>query len=398
MSILDDAIREHLELKRQHGADESDVKKLEDEAFGPPSRDEADPMAEAPTQFMTPEEELGAPETGGRRAPNIADLQEPPPPGEQPLGDELGGEATGAEDPVAGGDSAAAPTEQPAAEHELATDGPAAPDAGLQPDPNAPRPPAAEERPEAADQPTEMFDVEGSFEDTAESASPADEALLAAEQGEPRVTGPVADEPEDEFDDFFSDQRLSDELTRALDEPLDDEPGLPSTEEALAGLPPLPPRTDEFAAPRTDEHDAPAGFEEPSEEAPVPLTEEAEQPHTDDESDFPRTEQHPAPQTDEEGFPATGETELPSGEAPGPLTEEAPSPFLDPDSELGPPPPERAAERDLPEPDSAEADLPAPEPGHEDVLEDTPKFLEDSPEDENAWFEQRPPKDFDFDD
>jgi len=49
MSILDDAIREHLELKRAHGADDSEVKKLEDEAFGPPQRpDEADPFAEAP--------------------------------------------------------------------------------------------------------------------------------------------------------------------------------------------------------------------------------------------------------------------------------------------------------------------------------------------------------------
>ena len=38
MGILDDAIREHLDLKRQHGADDSEVKQLEDEAFGPPTR------------------------------------------------------------------------------------------------------------------------------------------------------------------------------------------------------------------------------------------------------------------------------------------------------------------------------------------------------------------------
>ena len=53
MSILDDAIREHLELKRAHGADEGELKKLEDEAFGPPQRpDEVDPFAEAPTEFL----------------------------------------------------------------------------------------------------------------------------------------------------------------------------------------------------------------------------------------------------------------------------------------------------------------------------------------------------------
>src|ERR1044072_6849398 len=59
MSILDDAIREHLELKRQHGADDSELKQLEDEAFGPaerPSAEQAlpDPLAQAPTARTPP--------------------------------------------------------------------------------------------------------------------------------------------------------------------------------------------------------------------------------------------------------------------------------------------------------------------------------------------------------
>ena len=33
----------------------------------------------------------------------------------------------------------------------------------------------------------------------------------------------------------------------------------------------------------------------------------------------------------------------------------------------------------------------------EDVLEETPEFLEETPEQDRLWFEQRPPKDFDFD-
>jgi hypothetical protein len=33
-----------------------------------------------------------------------------------------------------------------------------------------------------------------------------------------------------------------------------------------------------------------------------------------------------------------------------------------------------------------------------DVLEDTPDFLSQSPDEEQLWFEQRPPRDFDFDD
>ena len=35
--------------------------------------------------------------------------------------------------------------------------------------------------------------------------------------------------------------------------------------------------------------------------------------------------------------------------------------------------------------------------GEEDVLEETPEFLQDTPDHDRLWFEQRPPKDFDFD-
>jgi hypothetical protein len=38
MGILDEAIKEHLELKRRHGAGESELQQLEDEAFGLPTR------------------------------------------------------------------------------------------------------------------------------------------------------------------------------------------------------------------------------------------------------------------------------------------------------------------------------------------------------------------------
>ena len=78
-----------------------------------------------------------------------------------------------------------------------------------------------------------------------------------------------------------------------------------------------------------------------------------------------------------------------------------------------PPPPRRAeppgavpSERFAPEPDldwSDPAPAPAAEPDAaadgedpEDVLEETPEFLEETPEHDRLWFEQRPPKDFDF--
>ena len=38
MGILDEAIRQHLELKRRQGAADDELKRLEDEAFGPPTR------------------------------------------------------------------------------------------------------------------------------------------------------------------------------------------------------------------------------------------------------------------------------------------------------------------------------------------------------------------------
>jgi hypothetical protein len=44
-----------------------------------------------------------------------------------------------------------------------------------------------------------------------------------------------------------------------------------------------------------------------------------------------------------------------------------------------------------------EHDPEQPERNGEDVLEETPEFLQDAPEHDRLWFEQRPPRDFDFD-
>jgi hypothetical protein len=47
------------------------------------------------------------------------------------------------------------------------------------------------------------------------------------------------------------------------------------------------------------------------------------------------------------------------------------------------------------EPDVIPADE---EPDGEELLEETPDFLEETPEHDRLWFEQRPPRDFNFDD
>jgi len=64
MGILDDAIREHLELKRSHGASEEEVRRKEAEAFGPVRHDaapaEADPNA-LDAEFAAPPAALDQP-------------------------------------------------------------------------------------------------------------------------------------------------------------------------------------------------------------------------------------------------------------------------------------------------------------------------------------------------
>lgn len=257
MGILDEAIKEHLELKRQHGAADDELQKLEDEAFGPAERPGAeapgDAQSEAPTEFMAVPGAGEEPQQ--RQEPSVADLQEAPP----------------------------AP----------------------EPSEDAEEPEPSEDREAIAEQPTQHFDVEEEL--AAESPpAPSDEELVEEGMEEPRLApvDPLANieaveeieveaapatelEEEDEEDEFWSDQRLSEELDQALDAPLRDEDG-PSAEESSA---------------------EPAAEEQPASEPPS---------------------------------------------APG----------------------------------SAE----------HDVLEDTPDFLEDAPEDDDLWFEQKPPKDFDFDD
>ena len=49
MGILDDAIREHLDLKRQHGAPEEEVQRQQDEALGPARREVGPPAEDGET-------------------------------------------------------------------------------------------------------------------------------------------------------------------------------------------------------------------------------------------------------------------------------------------------------------------------------------------------------------
>jgi hypothetical protein len=62
----------------------------------------------------------------------------------------------------------------------------------------------------------------------------------------------------------------------------------------------------------------------------------------------------------------------------------------------------RVADAPAPEESTAQYDVEAvvddPAEGEDDdVLEETPEFLQDTPDHDRLWFEQRPPRDFDFD-
>jgi hypothetical protein len=82
-----------------------------------------------------------------------------------------------------------------------------------------------------------------------------------------------------------------------------------------------------------------------------------------------------------------------------PLTEEHPSAAPPPAGEAPPPAP-APAQAGHPGEETVEYDVEAEqfrEHDGEDVLEETPEFLQDTPDHDRLWFEQRPPKDFDFD-
>jgi len=67
------------------------------------------------------------------------------------------------------------------------------------------------------------------------------------------------------------------------------------------------------------------------------------------------------------------------------------------DARLGDTQPHGFDALDEEEPEKDDPLLSDPEGDEQDVLEDTPDFLQETPEHDRLWFEQKPPRDFDFD-
>jgi hypothetical protein len=145
--------------------------------------------------------------------------------------------------------------------------------------------------------------------------------------------------------------------------------------------------------------------EPPEPERPEPVYEDNPEPRALEEHDeLPPygSGGSPAgdPLTDEEPFAGEARgTVLPDPADVAPSPE--PEPALPPHPADPPPAPDPSRQGHEPpshlDQETEEYEL---EPEHEqadDVLETTPEFLQDAPEHDRLWFEQRPPRDFDFD-
>jgi hypothetical protein len=135
---------------------------------------------------------------------------------------------------------------------------------------------------------------------------------------------------------------------------------------------------------------APSEPQAPYDEAASEHELEREQPEPASEPEHeqaPELEHEPAPFASAQGesvidAPEHEEPAAPAGDLP-PAGDTPPRGFdaLDED------------DREVPEEEEAAPD----DEGDEDVLLDTPDFLQETPEHDRLWFEQKPPRDFDFD-
>ncbi|MGB0120556.1 MAG: hypothetical protein WBP55_06355 [Solirubrobacterales bacterium] len=298
MGILDEAIREHLELKRQHGAEETEIKGLENQAFGPADRPEA---VEAETEIISPGSSVTAPAGEGDQLDKVFEATREAEAASEESSGEVTAENSVADTMPAASTAEAAPPEAEAPPEPVVASPPVDSqdtDDSPRPEVKAPQPPEPDEDGDAgdalqqervhlSDHPTEHYDVDAAIAE------------------------------EDEID-ILSESSLSDELDRALDGPSE-----PSPERSEAGEPEV-----------ADED---------------PISDEFEHVFDDE--------------------PENEVTEAPAEDADAEVEEE-----------------EVATEGD--------ADF----FDQEDPLEATPDFLEETPEHDRLWFEQKPPKDFEFGD
>ena len=226
MGILDDAIREHLDLKRRLGAEEDELKRLEGEAFGPPSR---------PGDPDFPDTDTGAQAlTDAPPADTATDLATEPPSGELAVEPPATAEepaAPAAEDATAGLFDHSADEPELELDMDMDLDEPPpsldAPAAAPEPEPTPAEPAATDESPipPAPEAPIESLDtVEHPFEGAVEDTGEAElvEGELAEEHPETGEQDSEKDEDVlEETPEFLRDAPEDDELWFEQGEPKD---------------------------------------------------------------------------------------------------------------------------------------------------------------------------------
>ena len=328
MGLLDDAIREHLDLKRARGGDPAEIERMEREALGPVRREPTIGSA----RFEAVEENAPLPHEDVYED-DFVELQD-----------------AGYHDSTAPHPRARHDHDHP--HHEFAD--PHAANGEEQHDPfglRAEEPEQPRRRFLRRNRPTSLSDA---APDPGFHEEPADEPYYPMEHHDL----PEHDEP------------------LAHDELLEHEPF--EDHEALA-------------------HDQLSEHDPPTQAFPAETPPHLQFEHPPKRPRFTAEPPSLQPEADDSAVEAdTAAQEVPTAPEPAPAGEPDVAPVqetteFDVQKHL-------ADTRHLPEepPPPAPA-APAPDvPADEDVLEETPEFLQDTPEHDRLWFEQRPPKDFDF--
>jgi hypothetical protein len=248
----------------------------------------------------------------------------------------------------------------------------------------------------------------------------ADAGAISREESE--ALGPVRRGPDGAPD--LSDTTLPGEAPSEAPPP---GPGWDGEQTAVLGTTPAPGRDDPPPSPAdgyersSAAHEPPAAYEPPPAPAyrpPAPPgPAEPQRPWFERAHDMPEQEGEdfgvdPKPRLEPEpehtsllgrlrvGRKPKGERPLAAaGDDPSPSYAPPPLPAsYEPASPYEPPPPAGPPSPAPRPPAQHEPDIvPADDEPVEDVLEETPDFLEETPEHDRLWFEQRPPRDFDFD-
>jgi hypothetical protein len=417
MGILDDAIREHLDLKRRHGAREGELREIEDEAFG--AGEQPDPFVSGDLYAEAATEE---PEAGNEEPTRLVE-SETLRPSEPAAESERMSMSQPTPSPEAMG-----PTETPPAPENLS---PAVPELD----------PSDQELSEASSP------LPGQTELPGQDEIPGQERLDAEPEAETSTDAPESYRPSEDAADQPEEPAPSESLEELLAEegPFPEDTEAPRAETDSESRP-LEPQADAQAPPEPESHvpdpppPPPATGGEPPGRArgriDVPTQEHPPPGNTGDLPSLPGDEELGRPDTTYEPPPMG----LPDDE---PISDEQPIPEAEPISDEEPLPPDAAeasggpqlydfeTDEDTVLPASgetvvdddfealgpAEEEAPyldeeepyAEEPGTEvrpavereersgDTEERTYEVDEEEGE-EGLWFEKGPPKDFDFDD